>query len=66
MAGKGALGGHSLLCFISEAWLVAGRKDAVQMCLCASVSSKGKPETLEATQSEFIVLDSKALSLQGK
>lgn len=66
MAGKGALRGHSLLCFVSGTWLVAGRKDTVQMCLCASVSSEGKAETLEATQSEFIMLDSKTLPLQSK
>lgn len=66
MADKGTFKGFSLLCFVSGAWLVAGKKNTAQMWLCASASSVGKAETLEATQSEFIMLNSKMLLLQSK
>lgn len=59
MADKGAFKGYSLLSFVSGAWLEAGKKNTVQMWLCANASSVGKAETLEATQSEFIMLNSK-------
>lgn len=34
MADKGAFKGYSLLCFVSGAWLVAGKKNSTNVALC--------------------------------